>query len=113
MKQDWAYVQEVFGKQVRWCFLMYGFFNPTAKRYVNQQISKSYEVNEREKKKLYNERILQIEHGSFTTLVMSATGGMGRECKKSYTPLAKMISYKMGTNYSIIAARVRRKITFR
>ena len=32
-------------------------FNPTAKRYVNQEISKTYEVNEREKKKLYNERI--------------------------------------------------------
>ena len=55
--------------------------NPTAKWYVNQEISKIYEVNEREKKKLYNKRILQIEHGTFTSLVMSATGGMGWECK--------------------------------
>ena len=30
-------------------------FNPTAKRYVNQEISKTYEVNEIEKKKLYEE----------------------------------------------------------
>ena len=87
-------------------------FNPTAKRYMNQEISKTYEVNEREKKKLYNERILQIEHGSFTPLVMSATGGMGRECKKFYARLAEMISYKRGTSYSVIAAWVRRKITF-
>ena len=29
-------------------------FNPIAKRYVNQEIWKTYEVNEREKKKLYN-----------------------------------------------------------
>ena len=79
-------------------------FNPTAKRYVNQEISKAYEVNENEKKKLHNERILQIEHGSFTPLVMSATGGMGRECKKFYARLAEMISYKRGTSYSIIAA---------
>ena len=57
-------------------------FNPTAKRYVNQEISKTYEVNEREKKKLYNERIQRIEHGCFTSLVMSTAGGMGRECKK-------------------------------
>ena len=83
-----------------------------AKRYVNQEISKTYEVNEKEKKKLYNEKILQIEHGSFTPLVMSATGGMGRECKKFYARLAEMISYKRGTSYSIIAAWVRRKITF-
>ena len=87
-------------------------FNPTAKRYVNQEISKTYEVNEKEKKKLYNERILQIEHGSFTPLVMSETGGMGQECKKFHARLAEMISYKRGTSYSIIAAWVLRKIKF-
>ena len=59
-------------------------FNPTAKRYANQEISKSYDINEKEKKKLYNERILQVEHGSFTPLVMSATGGMSRESKKFF-----------------------------
>ena len=62
-------------------------FNPTPQRYVNQEISKTYEVNKRENKKLYNERILQIEHGIFTPLVMLATGGMGRECKKFYARL--------------------------
>ena len=87
-------------------------FNPTAKRYVDQEISKTYEVNEREKRKLYNERILQTEHGSFTPLVMSTAGGMGRECKKFYARLAKMISYKKGNSYSVIAAWVRRKIAF-
>ena len=56
--------------------------------------------------------MLQVEHGSFTPLVMSATGGMGRECKKFYARLAEMISHKRGTSYSIIAAWVRRKMTF-
>ena len=54
-------------------------FNPTAKRYVNQELRKSYEVNEKEKKRQYNERILQVEHGTFTPLVMSTTSGMGHE----------------------------------
>ena len=93
-------------------FFVVRVFNPTAKRYVNQEISKIHEVNEREKKKLYNERILQIEHGSLTPLVMSTTGGMGRECKKFYARLAEMISYKRGTSYSVIASWVRSKITF-
>ena len=90
-------------------------FNPTAKRYVNQEFSETYEVNEREKKKLYNERnyMLQIEHAaSFSPLVMSETGGMGRECEKIYVPLAEMISYKRRTSYSVIASWVQRKITF-
>ena len=59
-------------------------FNPNAKRYVNQDISKTYELNEKEKKRLYNERIMENEHGSFNPLVMPATGRMGRECKKFY-----------------------------
>ena len=79
-------------------------FNPTTKRYVNQEISKTYEVTEKEKKKLYNETILQIEHGSFTPLVITAAGGMGRECKNLFTRLAEMTNYKRGTSYSIIAA---------
>ena len=94
------------------CIIDVKVFNPIAKRYVNQDISKTYEVNKKEKKKLYNERILQIEQGNFTPLAMSATGGMGQECKKFYARLAEMIGYKMGTSYSIIAAWVRRKMTF-
>ena len=43
---------------------------------------------------------------------MSATGGMGRECKKFYARLTEMIGYKRGTSSSTIAAWVRRKITF-
>ena len=43
---------------------------------------------------------------------MSATGEMGRECKKFYARLAEMISYKRGTSYNFIASWVRRKITF-
>ena len=68
-------------------------FNRTAKRYVNQE-RKSYEVNEKEKKKQYKERILQVKHGTFTPLVMSATGGMGRESRKFYARLSEVISKK-------------------
>ena len=53
-------------------------FNPKATRYAILELSKSYEIKEKEKKKYYNEHIMQIEHGSFTPLAMSATGGMSR-----------------------------------
>ena len=52
-------------------------FNPNARRYAKQELSKTYQLNEKEKERLYNERIMQVEHGTFTPLVMSATGGMG------------------------------------
>ena len=41
---------------------------------------------------------MQIEHFSSTSLVMSATGGMGRECQKFYVRLSEMISQKRDVN---------------
>ena len=87
-------------------------FNPNTKRYANKELSKAYEIDEKEKKKTYNERILQVEHGSFTPLVMSATGGMSRECKKFYSRLAEVISKKRKTNYNLTITWIPRKIAF-
>ena len=77
-------------------------FNPTAKRYKKQELSKSYEINEKEKKRRHNNRILEVEHGSFTPLVFSATGGMGRETKKFYSRLAAIIAEKGQAKQHII-----------
>ena len=57
-------------------------FNPNARRYAKQELSKAYQLNEKEKKRFYNEQIMQVEHGTFTPLVMSSTGGMGQELSK-------------------------------
>ena len=90
-------------------FLDVRVFNPNAKRYANIELSKAYEINEKEKKKTYNERILQVDHGSFTPLVMSATGEMCRECKKFYSSLAEIICEKRKTNYNVTITWIRRK----
>ena len=45
-------------------------FNPIASRYRNTPHSKCYIINENKKKKQFNERVLQVELGSFTPLVM-------------------------------------------
>ena len=85
-------------------------FSTSAKRYVNLELRKSYEVNEKEKKKQYNDLILQIKHGTFTPLVMSLTGSMGRESIKFYTRISKMILEKRKENYAFIVTWIRRKI---
>ena len=100
-----------------WCagqvaFLDIRVFNPNATRYAHQDISKTYESNEKEKKRSYNERVMEVEHGTFTPLVMSATGGMGRECRKFYTRLTEMIAEKRKQPYPLIAAWLKRKICF-
>ena len=63
-----------------------------ARWYGSEELTKAYEINEREKKRQYNERILEVEHGYFTPLVMTALGDMGREASKFYSHLSESIS---------------------
>ena len=65
-----------------------------ARRYGSQELTKAYEINEREKKRHYNEQILEVEHGSFTLLVMTTLDGMGREASKFYSRLSGSIAEK-------------------
>ena len=87
-------------------------FNPLAKRYGNMELMKCYTLNEKEKKKAYNNRIIEVEHGTLTPLVFSATGGMSRECRKFYSRLSQMLSDKRGIELSKISVWIRRKISF-
>ncbi len=67
-------------------------FNPYAPCYRNST------QNELEKKRCYEERIREIEHGSFTPLVLSAAGGIGPAATIVYKRLASLISEKQGSS---------------
>ena len=86
-------------------------FNPLAKCLREQDFEKCCEVNEKEKKKHYNERIQNVERGNFNPLVMSANGGFGKECQKFYAKLSEKTAEK-NEHYSAVAAWVKRKIMF-
>ena len=51
-------------------------FNPYAPS-NRQPLRACYKKHENQKKRAYEQRIREIEHGSFTLLVMSLTGGLG------------------------------------
>ena len=87
-------------------------FNHNARKYAKQELSKTYQLNEKEKKRFYNERVMQVEHGTFTPLVIFATGGMRRESSKFYSRLSELISEKRESSYSIVAIWIRRKLLF-
>lgn len=93
-------------------FLDVRVFNPLAKKFRNTNIQRCYEQNEREKKRQYNTRINDVDHGTFTPLVFSATGGMARECKKFYDRLSELLSEKWNDSYSITCNIIRRKLSF-
>ena len=48
----------------------------------------------KQKNKNYNERILEVEHGSFMPIVMSAYGCIRKKGSKFYNCLAELLSEK-------------------
>ena len=71
-----------------------------------------YLENEREKKNLYNDRILNTERGTFTPLVFSTTGGMGPECARMNKRIAELIAAKTGEAYSHVMKHIRTRLRF-
>ena len=71
-----------------------------------------YRRHEEEKKGSYNERIINVERGTFTPLVFSTTGGMALECHKYHKRLAGLIAAKTGERYQDTINYIRKKIRF-
>ena len=72
----------------------------------------SYRRHEQEKKRAYDQRIREVEHGCFSPLVFSATGGMGPTAKVVYKKLASMIATKHNQSYSQTINWLRCRLSF-
>ena len=46
---------------------------------------------ESEKKRSYNQRVIEIEHGTFTPLIFGTNGAMGTDCSAFHKILAKKL----------------------
>ena len=54
-------------------------FNPYAPSNSRIPLSSCYRKHEQTKKRMYEQRCREVEHASFTPLVISATGGLAKE----------------------------------
>ena len=87
-------------------------FNPFAKSHLQNNLDSVFRSNESTKKKEYNNRIIQVEHGSFTPVVMSSLGGFGIETSRFVSRLIEKLSTKKDMEQSVVANYVRTKISF-
>jgi hypothetical protein len=87
-------------------------FDPSAPRLLSKPLSSTYVDHEQEKRRAYNQRVLQIEHGSFTPLVFSIFGGMSPECNRFYSRLSLLLSEKRKECQSLTTSWVRCRISF-
>ena len=75
-------------------------------------ISAAYKKHEDVKKRAYGQRVREIEHGAFTHLVFSTTGGMGQEATTFYKRLADTLARKQQKPYSVVISWLRCKLSF-
>ena len=87
-------------------------FNPYASTHRNQTLTSSFNNNEKEKKRHYNERVIRVEQGSFTPVVFSAFGGCGRETQHFMTTLADKIATKRHLRLSVVMSWLRKRLSF-
>jgi hypothetical protein len=86
--------------------------NPECDSHRALTVKAVLEKNEKEKKRQYNQRVIDVEHGTFTPLVFSASGAMGHECLKYHKSLAERISRKRGDQYADVMRYIRVRISY-
>ena len=70
----WMLVQRISGVEIG------GWrkgFNPFASTYASSPLAQCYCRAELDKKRMYDERICEVENGTFSPLIFSSSGGMG------------------------------------
>ena len=86
--------------------------NETCDSQQSSTIPSILRKHEMEKKRQYNQRVIEIEHGTFTPLVFTTSGAMGHECHKFHKSLAEKISQKKDEQYNDVIRYIRVNISF-
>ena len=87
-------------------------FDPSARCYQELSLEASHRRNEQEKRRKYEERIQNIDHGSFTPLVFTTSGGMGPAAAAFYARLAEVMAEKKQQPRSSVVAWMRCRLSF-
>ena len=87
-------------------------FNPFAQSNWSKKIPDMYTHHEHLKKAEYNDRIMQVDKGTFTPMIFSCSGGAAPEATKCLKTLALKLSKKRQEPYSAVMNFVRRRFRF-
>ena len=104
--------ESFWGRNRQRAFFDVRVFNPFAQSLRNTPLPQCYRQNELQKKRAYDQRVREIERGSFSALVFSTTGGMGTTATTVYKRLASMIANKHNKTYSKTIHWLRCRLSF-
>ena len=87
-------------------------FNPFAPSNSNTNHDRCFAKHEREKMRMYEQRVREVEHASFVPIVMSATGGLAKQATNFYKRLASLLADKWEQPYSTTLYWLRCSLSF-
>ena len=103
---------DFWDKSKRNTFFDVRVFNYHAPTNCKSSSISTYRKHEQEKRRSYERRIIEVEHGTFTPLVFSTSGGWGPAATVTYKRLASMIAEKYGQSYNSTLRFIRCKIAY-
>ena len=101
-----------FYKQMRQAYFDIKVISPFAKSYLHLSPAALFKQSEAQKNRGYRQMILEIEHGIFTPLVFTCSGGIAPQSQMVLKRLAERISEKQNVNISQVAGWLRAKMSF-
>ena len=87
-------------------------FKSYAASYRQSPPQRIFDTHNRQKRRLYEERIREVEGASFTPLVFASTGTTGRTSEAFLKRLASLLSDKRNTSYSETMGWLRCRVSF-
>ena len=87
-------------------------FNPLAPSNSRSSLNTTYRHQESLKRRSYEQRVREVEHGSFTPLVFSATGGMAPAATIAFKRLASLLADKRRQTYNKTISWLRCSLSF-
>ena len=86
--------------------------NPHCMTNRGKTLPQVYAEHERQKMVAYNDRVLQVERGTFVPLVYTTSGGMSTQCQAFHKKIAEATADKKKEKYSDVAAHIRTVVRF-
>ena len=87
------------------------FNNPFAPPNVSS-LPAAFKRHENVKRRAYGQRIREVEHASFTPIVLAATGGLAQEATIFYKRLAALLATKWNDEYCKVMGWLRCVLSF-
>ena len=102
----------MYGETVKTRFFYVRIANTNSTSQDNVKTEKVLLRHEKEKNREYNRRVMNIEHGTFTPLVFSVSGVLGKECSMFHKHMAEKIAKKINESYEKVITVIRCKLSF-